>query len=169
MSAVQLARVLGAAEVYAVDMSVPKLEVASTYRAIPINPARGDPVGQICDHTDGKGVDVALEVVGTPETMCQAVRSLAIFGRAVLAGITDEAFEVNSYIELLGKEAEIIGCADHLSSELEVLIELVRSGKLNLSSVVTDMIPLEARAVNEAMDALENSEDGIRTVIVPGE
>lgn len=165
MSAIQLALALGAIEVYAVDINKEKLQLAAKYGAIPINSSLSDPVAQIRRRTDARGVDVAVELIGLPETMSQAVRSLAIFGRAVLAGITDKPFLVNSYFELLGKEAEIIGCADHLFCELAPLIELVRRGKLDLSSVVTAMVPLEAGPVNDSMDAIEKFGDGIRTVI----
>ncbi len=165
MSAIQLAQALGAFEVYAVDINEEKLQLAEKYGAIPINSSRGDPVAQINHRTDARGVDVAIEMIGLPETMSQAVQSLAIFGRAVLVGITDKPFAVNSYFELLGKEAEIIGCADHLFCELAPLIELVRRGKLDLSPVVTGMIPLEASVINKAMDAIEKFGSGIRTVI----
>lgn len=165
MSAIQLARALGAFEVYAVDINEEKLQLAEKYGAIPINSSQSDPVAQIYHRTDARGIDVALELIGLPETMSQAVQSLAIFGRAVLVGITDKPFPVNSYFELLGKEAEIIGCADHLFCELAPLIELVRRGKLDLSPVVTGMIPLEAGLVNKAMDAIEKFGSGIRTVI----
>jgi len=98
--------------------------------------------------------------------MKQAVGSLAVFGRAVLVGITNKSFEVDSYKELLGKEAEVIGSSDHLLQELFLLIEFVRRGKLDLSRVVTQKIPLEANIINKAMDEMERFQSGIRTVIV---
>ena len=165
MSAIQLAQALGAFQIYAVDINREKLQLATKYGAISINPSQGDPVAQIRRQTDAIGVDVALELIGLPETMSQAIRSLAIFGRAVLVGITDKPLLVNSYFELLGKEAEIIGCADHLFSELAFLIELVRQGKLDLSPVITHVIPLKVALINKAMDEIEKFGSGIRTVI----
>ncbi len=167
MSAIQLARVLGAFEVYAVDISEEKLRLAEEYGAIPINSVRSDPVGEILRRTDGRGVDVALELIGIPQTIHQAVQSLATFGRAVLVGITNKPFPVDSYLELIGKEAEIIGCADHLFCELPPLIELVRRGQIDLSSVVTNIIPLESEVINKTMDRMEEFGGGIRTVIRP--
>ena len=167
ISAIQLARALGAFDVYAVDINEEKLRLAEKYGAIPINSNRSDPVGEIVRQTGARGVDVALELIGLPETMSQAVQSLAVFGRAILVGITDEPFPVNSYLELLGKEAEIIGCADHLFCELPPLIELVHRGQLDLSSVVTDIIPLKADVINKAMDTIEKFGSSIRTVISP--
>jgi len=113
-------------------------------------------------------VDVALELIGLPQTMRQAVQSLALFGRAVWVGITDQTVELDSYREVLGKEAEIIGSDDHLLNELPRLIEWARRGVLDLSRVVTRTVPLEADAVNAVLDDLERfGGDGVRAVIVP--
>lgn len=167
MSAIQLARALGALEVYAVDINPDKLRLAKRLGAIPVDAGKGDPVAEIRRLTGGRGVDVALEVIGLPQTMEQAVKSLAIFGRAVLVGITRKPFEVDSYFDVIGREAEIIGSDDHLMSELPTLIEFARRGILDLSHVVTRTVPLDADAINEVMDNLEHFKADTRTVIVP--
>jgi D-arabinose 1-dehydrogenase-like Zn-dependent alcohol dehydrogenase len=167
ISAVQLAQAMGALDVYAIDINPVKLEMAQGFGAIPVNAREGDPVAQIRRLTGGRGVDVALEVIGLPQTMRQTVQSLGVFGRAVIVGISDESFEIHPYGELLGKEAEVMGCDDHLLAELPLLIEFARRGVLDLSQVVTRTVPLEAAAINEAMAALEQFGDAVRTVIVP--
>ena len=166
-SAIQLAQTLGAAAVLAVDINPRKLEFAASLGATPINASSNDPVAAIQALTDGRGVDVALELVGLPLTMQQAVRSLAIKGRAALAGITRESFAVAPYDEVINKEAEIIGVSDHLAAELPGLIALAREGKLNLAPAVTTCIPLEANAINLALDRLEAFSDEVRTVVQP--
>lgn len=167
MSAIQLARIMGALEVYAVDINDEKLELAEGFGAVPVNAQRSDPVAEIRRLTGGRGVDVAAEVIGLKLTMEQAVRSLAILGRAVLAGITDQPFSIDSYADLLGREAEVIGSSDHLLWELPVLVEFVRQGRLDLSHVVTRTVPLEAEAINGVMDALEEFGGEVRAVITP--
>jgi len=167
MSAIQIAKALGALDVYAVDINADKLALAAKYGAIPVNAAECDPVAQIKRLTDQRGVDVALELIGLPRTMQQAVQSLAILGRAVIVGITSQPIEIDTYRELIGKEAEIIGSDDHLLQELPLLIEMVRRGKLDLSNVVTGTVPLEADAVNAALDGLERFGADLRTVITP--
>jgi propanol-preferring alcohol dehydrogenase len=112
-------------------------------------------------------VDVALELIGLPLTMQQAFKSLAVFGRAVIAGITDRTFEIAPYNDLLNKETELIGASDHLAHELLPLIELARRGTLDLSDVITDTVPLDAGAVNAAMGRLERFGGDVRVVIVP--
>ena len=167
MSAIQLARTLGAREVFAVDVQPNKLDFARSLGAVPIDARAGDPVKQIRDHTGGRGVDVALELIGLPLTMQQSVRSLARQGRAALAGITERNFEVSPYHELINREAEIIGVSDHLASEIPLLLEFARTGKLNLSNAVTRTVPLDAKSINDALDRLEHFGEDVRVVITP--
>jgi propanol-preferring alcohol dehydrogenase len=166
ISAVQLAQAFGALDVYAVDINSDKLDLAREYGAIPIDASAGDPVAQIRELTQARGVDVALELIGLPGTMKQALQSLAIMGRVVIAGLCDQPLEVDTYYELLGKEAEIIGTNDHLLEELPLLVELARRGTLDLSKVVTHTVPLDADAINQVLDDLEGFGGGFRTVIV---
>ena len=166
ISAVQLARHFGAAQVFAVDINPRKLEIAERFGAVPVNAAVSDPLEQIQELTNGRGVDVALELVGLALTMRQAVQSLAILGRAALVGLTQESFAVAPYAELLNKEAEIIGVSDHLASEIPVLLELARTRKLDLAHGLIRTVPLEARAINAALGGLEGFSDDVRTVIL---
>jgi 2-desacetyl-2-hydroxyethyl bacteriochlorophyllide A dehydrogenase len=167
ISAVQLARHFGAAEVFAVDINPQKLELAKRFGAIPVNASAGDPVRQLQDLTKGRGVDVALELVGLALTMRQAIRSLAVLGRAALVGLTRENLEIAPYGEVLNKEAEIIGVSDHLVAEIPGLLDLVRTGKLDLSHGIIRTVPLEAGAINGVLDGLENFADDVRAVICP--
>jgi 2-desacetyl-2-hydroxyethyl bacteriochlorophyllide A dehydrogenase len=165
LSAVQLARAMGAEQVFAVDLKPAKLSLAERFGAIPINAGKSDAVSEIQRLTGGRGVDVSLELIGLPATMRQAVQVLAIQGRAAIAGITTDSFEVASYQELINKEAEIIGVSDHLAEELPQLIDWAGEGKLDLSQIITRTIPLEAPAINETLDQLEQLTEDIRVVI----
>jgi propanol-preferring alcohol dehydrogenase len=167
LSAIQLAKAMGAGLVLAVDINPHKLDLAEKFGARAVNAADGNPVQEIKRLTDGRGVDVALELIGLPLTMRQAVQSLAIKGRAALAGITQEGFAVAPYEELLNKEAEIIGVSDHLASELPQLLKWAQDGKLNLKPIVTRTVPLEAKAINETLDQLEAFRGDARVVILP--
>ncbi|SPE50676.1 Alcohol dehydrogenase GroES domain protein [Verrucomicrobia bacterium] len=166
-SAIQLAKAMGASQILAVDITPPKLAMARRLGATPINAKEQDAVREIKRLTGGRGADVALELIGLPLTMRQAVQALAIGGRAALVGITDKTFELAPYSELLNKEAEIIGVSDHLARELPRLIEWVRQGKLDLSAAINRTLPLEAGPINEALDNLEGFREDGRVVIVP--
>jgi propanol-preferring alcohol dehydrogenase len=167
MSAIQLADAMGALDVYAVDINPERLAMAESFGTIPVDASQVDPVEEIRRLSNGRGVDVALELIGLRSTMRQAVQSLAIFGRAVLVGIASEPLEIDTYPELLGREAEVMGAADHLLQELPLLIEYARRGVLDLTDVVTRTVPLEADPINRALDDLEAFGGGVRTVIIP--
>jgi len=167
MSAIQLAKALGAREIFAVDIQPNKLDLARSLGAVPIDARAGDPVQRIRNQTGGRGVDVALELIGLPLTMQQSVRSLACQGRAALAGITAADFAIAPYRELISREAEIIGVSDHLAAEIPALLEFARSGKLNLSKIVTRTVALDAKAINAVLDRLERFGEDVRVVIVP--
>ncbi|MDD2353602.1 MAG: zinc-binding dehydrogenase [Atribacterota bacterium] len=167
ISAIQLARIMGALDVYSIDINKDKLKLSEKFGAIPINAVDEDPVTNIFKYTNNRGVDVALEVIGLPQTMMQAVKSMGVLGRTALVGITDKPFEIFSYQELLGKEAEVIGCSDHLLSELPLLVEFVRRKKLDLSHVITKKISLDASSINEVMDNMEAFGGEVRAVICP--
>jgi len=167
-SALSLAKAFGTGSVFAVDIHPGKLHLAAEWGAIPINARNGDPVEQIRDATQGRGADVALELIGKPETMDAAVRCLARFGRAALVGLTRASFSVAPYENVINKEAEIIGVSDHLASEIPLLLEWARAGQLRIPDAVIRTISLDAGQINQALDGLEKVSDYIRTVIRPG-
>jgi 2-desacetyl-2-hydroxyethyl bacteriochlorophyllide A dehydrogenase len=166
-SALQLARVFGCREIYVVDINPAKLGSIATFGGIPIDSTAADPVDQIREATDGKGVDVSIELVGSAITMGQAVRCLGVFGRAVLVGLTAETMSVLPYPEVINKEAEIIGVSDHLATELPLLMQFARNGKLNFPPETLRLVDLDATQINAALDGLEKTINHIRTVIVP--
>jgi len=167
LSAIQLARALGAIEVFAVDIKQDKLELASEYGAVPVDASRMDAVEEIRKITRGRGVDVALEMIGLQKTMKQTVESLGVMGRAVIVGLGQLPLEVHPYRTLIGYEAEIIGSNDHLLQELPLLVDLARRKILDTSRVVSQTLPLDAGKINQRLDDLENYTSDIRAAIVP--
>ncbi|HVZ66051.1 MAG TPA: zinc-binding dehydrogenase [Lacunisphaera sp.] len=164
-SAVQLARALGARAVYAVDLHPAKLALAERFGAMPVDARASDPVAEILRLTGGAGVNVALELIGLPLTMQQAVRVLGKLGRAALAGLTQQSFAVSPYTELINQEAEVIGVSDHLAREIPELLRLTRAGQLDLGPVVTRTVPLDAAAINAVLDELAQFGGATRTVV----
>jgi D-arabinose 1-dehydrogenase-like Zn-dependent alcohol dehydrogenase len=166
-SALQLAKALGSGDVYVVDINISKLTTAEDFGGIAVNATAADPVEQIRDATNGKGVDVSIDLVGAASTMSQAVRCLDNFGRAAFVGLTTAAVSIQPYPELINKEAEMIGVSDHLAAEIPLLIDAVREGKLRFPAGTLHSAGLSAGEVNTALDALEQTSERIRTVIVP--
>jgi len=167
ISGVQLAKACGADRVYAVDIRKNKLALASSLGAVPVDASSSDPVETIMDHTNGRGVDVVLEFIGLPQTLKQAMRSLSIGGRVVVAGLAGKTFSIDPYKELVCRETEIIGVSDHLASEIPRLIDLVLTGALDLDSAITRTIGLNAEEINGALDGLGSYGEEVRVVIRP--
>ena len=164
-SALQLAQAFECGQIYVVEVSRAKLQLATKLGAIVIDAKASDPVEQIKDATDGKGVDVSLELIGLAKTMQQAVQCLGALGRAAIVGLTKDSMSILPYAELINKEAEIIGVSDHLASELPTLLEFARSGKLRFPPEVLRVVGLDAGQINAALDALQHSIDHVRTII----
>ena len=164
-SAVQLARALGASLVFAVDLNAEKLALAEKFGGVPVNARATDPVAEILRLTGGRGVNVALELIGLPLTMQQSVRVLGKLGRAALAGLTQQPFGVNPYRELINQEAEIIGVSDHLAREIPELLRLAAEGRLDLGPIVSRVVPLDAAAINGVLDELKIFGGATRTVV----
>ncbi|MFN2476287.1 MAG: alcohol dehydrogenase catalytic domain-containing protein [Chthoniobacterales bacterium] len=167
-SALQVARAFDCGAIYVVDINPAKLASAAALGAIPISAMAGDPVQQIRDATGGKGVDVAIELVGTSVTMSQAVRSLGILGRAAIVALSRDALSFVPYTELIGKEAEVIGVSDHLASEFPLLMHYAQTGRLTFPASSLRFVDLDAAQINASLDALETSSGQFRAVIVPG-
>ncbi len=167
-SAVQIARNLGAAQVVAVDRDAAKLALAANFGAITVD-ASGlsveETVNAVRAATGGRGVDVALELVGHGDTVQIALKSLAPLGRAVVVGLNDVRVPIDTYRDLIGREGELIGSNDHFLSELEELCTMASTGTLVLHDIVTAEVPLDATAINGVLDALEAGRAPARTVI----
>lgn len=167
-SAIQLARAFGSPEVFAIDINEEKLKLAVKHGAIAINGEKNNVVAEIKRITEGKGADVAIEMIGLPQTQKQALQCVGPSGRVVLVGLSDKVTEVNTYHEILGNEVELIGSNDHHLQELPLLIDFAKKKSLDTSDVVTKTIPLDVGAINSALDDLDNfKSDAVRTVIMP--
>jgi propanol-preferring alcohol dehydrogenase len=166
-SALQLARAFDCGDAYVIEINTRKLASAANMGAIAIDAKAGDPVEQIKEATNAKGVNVSLELIGDPVTMRQAIQCLGVLGRAAVVGLTAESMSISPYRELINKEIEIIGVSDHLASELPPLMKFAHSGKLRFPPETLRVVDLDTARINAALDAFQDSIDHIRTVIVP--
>ena len=165
-AAILIASALGASQIIAIDNNPDKVSAAAALGATGIDASKDHVVNAVLDQTDGRGTDVALELVGSTVTTDQAIRSLGVGGRAAMVGLSSKATKVDMYRDLIGKEREIVGVSDHLVSEIHELIDLVLSGDLDISPVVSGTVPLDDAAINAVFDNLDSGSGcAIRTVI----
>jgi propanol-preferring alcohol dehydrogenase len=170
MHAVQLAsKIFRAGRVIAVDRFEWKLRQAKSFGASSVlNAVTDDPVSAITRITNGMLGDVVLDFVGSEKTNQQAIKCVGKGGRVVLVGIGARSMTVSPYETIIGKEIEILGVDDHLKIELRHLVNLVESGKVDVSHSVTHKVPLEE--INEGLRILEDeNEKPIRVVASMGD
>ncbi len=166
--AVQLARLLGAGSVIAVDVRPGALARAQELGAQETVNAESEPPYKAIQRLLGDGVDLALECVGRPETIAQAVRSLRPGGRAVIVGMGSEPIGLPPPALFAWREHAVLGSFGSTGRDLERVIELVRSGRLDLSRSISARLPL--KDANRALEMLESKEgDLVRLAILPWE
>lgn len=163
---VQLARVFGAREVIAVDIDDEKLAAAERLGATKtVNSRTTNAREAVLEATDGRGVDVAFEVLGSAQTFGQALTLIAAGGRMVpvglgAAGATAEV-EVNQVVR---RGLQIIGSyGARTRTDLPAVVDLAARGLLRYRDVVTRVYPLDE--VNVAYEALARGAITGRAVI----
>ncbi|HXT20634.1 MAG TPA: alcohol dehydrogenase catalytic domain-containing protein [Thermoanaerobaculia bacterium] len=156
ISALQLARALGASRVYAIDPVPAKRERAAALGATAV------PLDELSKLPE---VDVALDFAGHEATTLAVLRRLATGGRLVLVAINLRRMTLDPYADVLGRERRLVGCSDHTRDELVELMALADSGAIDPSAAISRRIPLEAAAIDAALDDLERGTAHLRTVI----
>jgi propanol-preferring alcohol dehydrogenase len=164
ISATHLTRVLGAGVTAAIDVVPEKLARAAALGAVPIQ-ANGNVRDALLAATDGYGFDVAIDFTGAPEVSLPALKALAPRGTLVLVALSERTIPFNPYRDVLGKERRIVGCSDHLRSELHELMTLAGDGKLLLQEAISGRVPLDAGAINGVLDELERGTPALRSVV----
>ena len=166
--AVQIARMLGSALVVAVDPLPAARERALGVGAdLALDPAE-DVVGPIRAATGGRGLDVAVDVIGRASVTKQALPAMARGGRVVIVGQSFEALEVGPILLFSVMGTSLLGHLGYTKAHLEQVLDLIARGRLDLSASVSDRLPLER--VNDGVERLASKEGSpVRIVLLPQE
>jgi S-(hydroxymethyl)glutathione dehydrogenase/alcohol dehydrogenase len=165
ISAIQGARIAGAAEIVAVDTIPAKLEMAkkfgATHGVVP-----GDLEGAKQEITGGEGFDYALECVGHPQTIRATYDAIRRGGTAVVVGVgrMDQKIEFTAF-ELFYAEKTLKGSmygSANVRNDFPKLLRLWKAGKLDLEGMISRRIKIDE--VNDAFRAMQAGEV-IRSVI----
>ena len=149
ISALQLAKRMGASQIVVAERVAEKLALARQLGAL-------DGLKPV------PHLDVALDFVGNSELTLQGLRALKPGGRLMLVAINLRDFHFDAYSDVLGKERRIIGVSDHTRDELVALMQM----RLDLSAAITRRVKLDADAINGVLDELDRGTAHLRTVIV---
>jgi threonine dehydrogenase-like Zn-dependent dehydrogenase len=115
-----------------------------------INVAKESLHDQLQELTEGRGPDVIIEAIGTPQTFRAAVEEVAFTGRVVYIGYAKEpvSYETRLFVQ---KELDILGSRNALPEDFRAVIHLLEQKKFPVEQAVSLVVPLE-----EAPDALRS-------------
>jgi S-(hydroxymethyl)glutathione dehydrogenase / alcohol dehydrogenase len=165
LNTIQAAKIVGASQIIAVDITEEKLDLAKALGATHIvNSKNDDPVKMIKDLTGG--VDYAFEALGREETIQAAWKSVGAFGQLILVGLMKHGATLTIDAGPFVNEQSIKGCyfgSSDIKKDVPMLVDNYMNKKLKLDELITSRIKLEDLDV--AFERLRQGE-GARNVIV---
>ncbi|MGP1397127.1 MAG: zinc-dependent alcohol dehydrogenase [Inquilinaceae bacterium] len=159
---VQLARLAGVAQVFAVDPVGYRADMAKALGA----DAVADRVEAIADLTGGRGVDLVLEATNAPAGFQHAAEAARIGGRVVLVGIPDgDAYTLSA--SMARRKGLSIKLSRRMGDVYPRAIALVAEGRVDVDRLVSHDFDLDGAV--EAFRIQAAREDGaLKSIIHPG-
>lgn len=97
---------------------------------------------KVAEITKGNGFDVTIEAVGLPSTFQNCIDAAAFGGRVVIIGVGKNNVDFN-FTMIQKKELDVFGSRNALKKDFLELIDLVKSGKVDLEKIVTNTYKVE--------------------------
>jgi threonine 3-dehydrogenase len=156
--AIAVARATGAAQVFALEINQHRALLARKMKAdFVIDPSTEDAKRIVMEATDNIGVDVVLEMSGKTPGIRTGFSILRLGGRVSLLGIPSKPVELNFADDIIFKGATVQGINGRLMYKTWYQMQaLLKAGKLDLSPVITDRIPM--RDFRKGMERLKTGE-----------
>ena len=164
---VQLARLVGAVPVIAVDIKPAvldrALELGADYAFDSRDEHLRDKIGEI---TGRRQLDVAFDAVGLKATFEQALDCVRVGGRLVAVGMSDQSPTVGPTSMFGLTQKQVLGHLGYQNVDIETLVTLVSRGRLDISRSISDIVSLEDVAAG--IEKLEDPEgNAIRILVKP--
>ena len=161
--AVQAFRHYGCSKVFAVDLEQGKLDIARSLGASETFLAtEPDLIEQLSRAAGGRGIDIAVEVVGAQRSITTAIECVRRGGTVTLIGNLAPRVEIPLQI-VVTRQLRLLGsCAS--AGEYRECIELMESGAINVDPLLSAIAPLSEGA--QWFDRLYNRERGLMKVIL---
>jgi len=161
------AKLLGASTIIAVDRLPERLAMAKRLGADHIvDFSRTNPVDEIMRLTDGRGVDVAIESLGTQATFESCLRVLRPGGTLSSLGVysSDLKIPLGAFAAGLGDHTIVTSLCPGGKERMRRLIAVIESGRVDLGAMVTHRFKLDD--IEAAYDLFSNQRDGVFKVAV---
>jgi len=164
---IDLAKLRGAKEVIAIDISSDRLELAQRFNAdYYINSSEEDPIKKVKEITDGYGAEKVIVACPSTEAQGQAVYMTKKRGKVVIFGGVPKEDPYNSldsnYIHY--NEIEVVGAYAFNQIECKNAFELVMDGKIKAEKFITHRLPLED--IEKGIDIITSGK-GIKVLLKP--
>jgi len=158
--AVDVAKAVGAARVFAIDVNQYRLDLAKKIGAdVCLNALDTDLVQQILDLTDGAGIDVVCEMSGNGHALNQALEYLKLGGHLSILGVPTKKVEIDVTNHIVFKGITIHGITGRRMYDTWFQVKgLIQSGKLHLNDIVTHKLPYTE--YEQAMSLMESGNCG---------
>jgi len=160
---VQVLRAKGCGKIIAIDLEEEKLQLAGELGAdVILNSAKQEVVKEILALTQGRGADVAFEVVGISETLNTAIDSVRKGATVTLVGNLSPSVAlpmqavVTRQIRLQGS------CA--ICGEYPAVLDMIARKEVNVEAILSAEAPLSEGA--EWFQRLYNKEPGLIKVVL---
>jgi threonine 3-dehydrogenase len=139
LMAVELAKNLGATQIFAVDINEKRLEESLKRGAdFAINGMKENVVEAIMQETKGIGVAGVVELTGNPRVINQALEALRIGGKMVQVGMVENPLTIEKYMKWVAyKELILTGLyGRRMFNTWETMLEILDTGRINLGAYV---------------------------------
>lgn len=161
------ARLSGASLIITVDSFEKRLKMSTQVGAdITINFKESDPVAKILELTKGRGVDVAIEALGTENTFQSCMRVLKPGGTLSSLGVyaKDVHIPLDAFYAGLGDQKLITTLCPGGKERMRRLMEVISTHRVNLKPMVTHRFKLDK--ILDAYDLFANQRDGVLKVAI---
>lgn len=161
------ARLSGASLILVVDSHENRLKMAKQVGAdITINFKEKDPVQAIMEATKGRGVDVAIEALGTEGTFQSCMRVLKPGGTLSSLGVYAEDVHIplSAFYAGLGDQKIITTLCPGGKERMRRLMDVISTRRVDLKPIVTHQFKLSQ--IIEAYDLFSNQRDGVLKVAI---
>src|SRR5579859_2794487 len=142
---IAVARAVGAAQVFALEVNEHRRRLAKAMKADYVcNPIKDNVKQFVLERTNGTGIDVVLEMSGHPDGIKTGFDILRLGGRVSLLGIPSVPIKMNFAEDLIFKGAVVQGINGRLMYKTWYQMEaLLKADKLDLSPVITDRMAMK--------------------------
>ncbi len=160
------AKLRGASLIIGVDGDESRLAMSKRMGAdVTLDYRDVDVVAEVRRLTDG-GADVAIEALGTQQTFESALRSLRPAGTLSSLGVYSGKLQIpyEAFAAGIGDHRIVTSLCPGGKERMRRLMEIVRSGRVDLTPLLTHTFPLER--ISEAYDLFGERLDGVLKVAI---